>query len=714
LKLVLAFGTVSQLGLLMVLVGYGTKATMLAGLALLIAHALFKSTLFLAVGFLDWATGTRDLRALSGMGRKMPVLAVFTTIAAASMMGLPPLAGFVAKEAALHALIDGEGLDQVSWILIAVGSIFTVGYSLRFLWGAFATKSGVESLEVKPSSGLMLSPIVLLGSLSLLAGFAYKPIEEILAPHANQLPGEAGHLALWSGFNLPLLVTLFVVLFGCVLFFFRVPFGVVSAKFEFPLRADASYQAIIRGLEKLSGVVTGYTQRGSLPAYLSTIFSFALLTGTIALFAGNLGTFAAVRPYDSLAQLGVGAITCLAAILGARARHRLKAVLLMGVAGYGVALLYILYGAPDLALTQVLSETMTLVVFVLVLRRLPAYFSNRPIKLSRWSRIVLALLVGTSAAIIAWYAAGSRRVTPISEAFHDEAYYFGYGSNIVNVTLVDIRAWDTFGEISVVVAAAIGISSLLFIRDKGARIDRFRNLPSLHPKAEVWGKPYDATQQPAWTRTKARQIENTVTSPGRNRLWLVGSKTLASPRRSVILEVGTRFIFHTMVIISLYFLFAGHNFPGGGFAAGIMAGIALVLRYIAGGRYELGAAVPLHPGHLLGSGLALAGISAITPVFFGGTILQTAKFIFTLPVFGEVKFATALIFDIGVYFVVIGLVLDILRSLGAEIDRHGEVEGIEEQDDVLITPDSDRRRESQEASEAEHRHIYDDELEVQR
>ncbi len=692
LKLILAFGTVSQLGLLMLLVGYGTAETMLAGLALLCAHALFKSALFLTVGYIDWATGTRDIRELSGLGRQLPLLAFSAFLATASMIGLPPLVGYVAKEAALHALLEMAHIPAVIKLAVIVGAIFTTAYSIRFYWGAFARKPKVGALSIKPKSYLMLAPILLLSLSGLILGLLHQKLEFLLTPSALNLGELAGHLTLWSGVTLAFLATLLILGAGILLFCFRVPLTYLADKIEFPWRADAIYQHIIQGLDKLSGAVTGFTQRGSLPAYLSIIFSFTLITGMTALILGDLNTFTPVRLYDSLGQLAAVILIIGAALAGARARHRLKAVLLIGVSGYGVALIYELYGAPDLALTQVLAETMTLVVFVLVLRRLPAYFSNRPIKLIRWLRILLAIIVGACAAIITWFAAAARMAVPVSSVFHDEAYYYGYGANIVNVTLVDIRAWDTFGEISVVVAAAIGVSSLLFIRNKTGRIDRFRNL-------SVPSNTFIRQQFPTITE---REEKTSI-----NRNWLVASHTVSIEHRSIILEVGTRFVFHTMVIISLYFLFAGHNFPGGGFAGGIMAGVALVLRYLAGGRYELGATVPLNPGHLLGSGLVLAASAALIPLLFGGTTLQTAKFELFLPVFGPVKIATALLFDIGVYLIVIGLVLDILRSLGAEIDRHGELDGVDNPDTWQIVPQLDTRRENQEALDAKDRHIRD-------
>ncbi|MDP9806507.1 multicomponent Na+:H+ antiporter subunit A [Trueperella bonasi] len=700
LKLVLAFGTVSQLGLIMIMVGYGTPAMLLAGLGMLVAHSMFKSTLFLAVGQVDWATGTRDLRELSGLGRQMPITSTAAALAGLSMAGFPGFAGFVAKEAALHALVGAGLVDTITLIAIAVGSAFTAAYTLRFWWGAFANKDGVADVKVKKRSWIMTTPVVGLSLGGLVFGIGAHWLDAVLSPHAQKIPGEAGHLVAWPGFGVPFVLTLVILAAGAAIFAARGPLERTLGNRHFPIAADATYHHMLDGLDNLSGRATAFTQRGSLPAYLSTIFTFTVGSVGIVLLVGDITGMIHLRAYDSIAQMFVVAVTVLAAVLAARARHRLKAVLLMGISGYGVALTYELYGAPDLALTQVLVETMSLVVFILVLRRLPQYFSNRPLRISRMWRIGLAGLFGAMTAVVGVLAAGARVHEPISLFFHDEAYQYGYGKNIVNVTLVDIRAWDTMGEISVVVAAAIGISSLLFIRDRGGRIDRFRNLQA--PLTNVAGQVIRTSrdvESPFKRAGRTRRVEPAVTSPGRNRRWLEGTDQLPFWRRSVILEVGTRLIFHTIMIVSVFFLFSGHNAPGGGFAGGLLAGIALVLRYVAGGRYELGAAVPLHPGHLMGAGLVVAGISAVTPVLLGGTILQSAKIIVNLWGFGEVAIATAVFFDIGVYLVVVGLILDILRSLGAEIDRHGEVEGLDEED-YEIRPSQDERRETTDAREA--------------
>lgn len=711
LKLVLAFGTVSQLGLITLMVGYGTAAMLLAGLGMLVGHALFKATLFLAVGQIDWATGTRDLRELSGLRRAMPITAVASALAAASMMGLPFFAGFVAKEAALHALIGGNALDTLTWILIAVGSALTVGYTLRFWWGAFWDKPGVKPLPVKRRSWLMVIPMVVLSLGGPIFGVFPDILDRVLAPHATQIPGDAGHLVAWAGFGPALYVTCLVLLAGVAIFALRGRFERVTSSHRFSLSAEAGYQKIMSGLSSLSGTATSLTQRGSLPAYLATIFVFTLGTVLLALSLGGVEIPVRMRWADAPAQGFVVIVTIAAALLAARARHRIKAVLLMGVSGYGVAFIYELYGAPDLALTQALAETMTLVVFILVLRRLPTYFSRRPLKFTRGWRIFVAAMVGLTASLLALFAAAARTAEPIATKFHDEAYAYGYGKNIVNVTLVDIRAWDTFGEISVLVACAIGISSLLFIRDRGGRIDRFRNIA--HLKTTISGKMLHVDPDrhgPHWRGATSRNIETAILASGRNRAWLTGTEKISFHRRSVILEVGTRVVFHSILVVSVFFLFSGHNQPGGGFAGGLLAGIALVLRYLAGGRYELGAAIPLHPGHLMGTGLAIAGFSAVIPIACGGTILQTTKIDMTLPVFGEIHLATAVFFDIGVYLVVIGLILDILRSLGAEIDRHGEIEGIDEANaDFILSPSMDTRREDHDAQHRAHFHESEEE-----
>ncbi|TGO06731.1 Na+/H+ antiporter subunit A [Serinibacter arcticus] len=714
LKLVLAYGTVSQLGLLIMLVGQSDRAVALAGVAMIGSHAMFKATLFLTVGIVDAAAGTRDIHQLSNLRRSMPFLSVVAALAIASMIGIAPLAGYVAKEAALEGLVhDGSPRSIALLVVLVLGSILTVAYGLRFWWGAFAAKDGLEDTPTDREAWQMFISPTVLAVAGLAAGLVPALGERLLAPYAATYPeGEEGHLTLWGGFGLPLLLTVIILVGGAALFWWRGRDSGLQRRESFAFDAEDLYRRFMRRLDRGAGFTTSLTQRGSLPFYLAVILLVAVLAASTAMLTSE-NTFGPVRLWDSPAQLAVGIVIVVGAVGAARARRRLKAILLMGISGYGIALMYELHGAPDLAVTQVLVETVTLLVFVLVLRRLPAYFSNRPLADSRWLRAALGAAVGATVSLLALIAANSRTATPVSVNFPQEAYDYGYGRNIVNVTLVDIRAWDTMGEISVLLVAATGVASLVFLRVRTARVERASDLQG-KKLGGIWtdgaagddnlvrlqvrgvaGPDGAATSSGSVTSTAstasgdgAASGDATADQPGalerwtdsavgamRNQRWLSAGATLAPQRRSVILEIATRLLFHTMVVFSLFLLFSGHNAPGGGFAGGLIAGIALVLRYLAGGRYELGEAAPVNAGLLLGSGLFLSAGAGVVPMFFGGTVLESAVIEFTAGPLGEIKFVTTLFFDIGVYLVVIGLVLDVLRTLGAEIDRQGEAEG---------------------------------------
>ncbi|HTY29696.1 MAG TPA: hydrogen gas-evolving membrane-bound hydrogenase subunit E, partial [Mycobacterium sp.] len=354
------------------------------------------------------------------------------------------------------------------------------------------------------------------------------------------------------------------------------------------------------------------------------------------------------RPWDSLVQPVVGLLILAAAVAATVMRNRLAAVLLVGITGYGCGVIFAFHGAPDLALTQFLVETLTLVIFVLVLRTLPAEADEALVKRNRLPKALLALAVGATVTTLAVFAKAARSTTPIAELLPDAAYYRGHGANTVNVLLVDIRAWDTLGEISVLVVAATGVASLVF------RNRRFGSAPRVS----------DASESTMRAARGPRSSEPSVSDT----TWLRGSE-LRDPRyRSLVLEVATRMIFPLIMVLSVYFFFTGHNTPGGGFAGGLTAGLALVLRYLAGGRYELGETLPLDAGKILGAGLALSAGTAVGSMLVGAPALSSAVISLHLPLLGTVKIVTALFFDLGVYLIVVGLVLDVLRSLGARID----------------------------------------------
>ncbi|WP_159433630.1 Na+/H+ antiporter subunit A [Agrococcus sp. Marseille-P2731] len=637
IKVLLAHGTVSQLGLLVTVLGIGTQAAMQSGLTLLAAHAVFKAALFMVVGIVDKSTGTRDLRELGGLARRMPWVATAAILSAASMAGIPPALGFLGKEAALDAAlgpVDGEvtAIGWIAFIGIAVGAALTVAYSLRLLVGTFF---GPMRTEPKRRSNLLIVAPIALAAIGLIGGFSGELITSLLAPQATAVPaGDAPpHLALWHGITPALVSSAVAWLVGWLVHRRfggrrRAPHG------QDPL--ERAYHAGMRGLDRVAVEVTGRLQTGSLPMHLTTILLVVVAFPGIALLLSGALT-SDLRLYDSAGQIATAVIVSIAAVYTTTTRGRLKAFMLLSVAGYGVALLFLLHGAPDLALTQALTETVFLVILVLVLRRLPKYFTNRPLRAARYLRASLGIAVGTFAALASLAALQSRTAEPISLGFYQWAYEFGHGENIVNVTLVDIRAWDTLGEVAVVLAAATGVASLIFVRRPVAGTGVLRQRQS---------------------------------ATGR-RTWLRGAFA-DEQRSSPVLEMMTRLLFPIMMLVSIYLLAVGHNEPGGGFAGGLVAGVALAVRYLAGGRDELLEAVPFDAGKLLGGGMAVVVLSVVWPVFIGGRIGESYAIEAVLPLLGEQKLVTTVFFDVGVWLIIIGAMLDFVRSLGAGVDLHGE------------------------------------------
>ncbi|WP_449282119.1 Na+/H+ antiporter subunit A [Leucobacter sp.] len=657
IKLVVAHGTVSQLGLLVMVFGVADPRASFAGLALLLAHALAKAPLFLAVGIIDHSTGTRDLRKLCGVGRRMPVLALITTAAAASMAGLPPFVGFVAKEAAFTELLRigaDEPLAYVAFAVAVLGSVLTVAYMGRFLWGAFADKPDTVECAVihRPSWSICIAPAAF-ALATLAGGLLASPLDPVLQA---TVPGaHPEHLALWHGLTPALGASVAVIALGLLL---AVLLSRRAAQLPaLPERFSAShaYWVVTHWVDSLAVRVTSLTQRGSLPFYLAVILIVvvAALGGTLLVTGEWPDEFELI---SSPVQLPIAIIMIVAAIFSLRARTRFQAVVLVGVTGYGMAAIFAMHGAPDLALTQALVETVTLIAFVLVIRRLPQRLGSRPSRRVRWGRALIGSAVGLVIGAFAVVALGSRIAEPISLQIPDLAYAGGHGTNAVNVMLVDIRGWDTMGELSVILAAATGVASLVFLSTRA----------DLRPKISR----RDARSQ---AREHLLRIAD-PDDPASRVSWLLAGRHLNPARRSILLEVVVRLLFHALIILSLYLLLTGHNTPGGGFAGGLVAGLALVARYLAGGRYELGATVPLDAGRILGIGLALAVSMALLPMLFGQSALASAWVDVDLGPFGTLPLVTSTLFDIGVYLVVFGLILDVLRSLGAEIDEHEEAE----------------------------------------
>ncbi|MET0716558.1 MAG: Na+/H+ antiporter subunit A, partial [Mycetocola sp.] len=548
LKLLLAYGTVSQLGFLMVIVGFGGHDAGLAGAALLLAHALYKAALFLVVGIVDHRAGTRDWRKLSGVGSQSKMLAAISLVAVASMAGLPPLLGFVAKEAVftafLEAALDGDVWGWIALIGTAVGSVLTVAYSVRFFWGAFATRKESAPTELHADGwGILVAPGILTVATIVLGVGAGPLLDPALQPYAKTMPGRGDyHLALWHGFEPALALSALVVALGLVMFWRRV--WVARAQGAVPSTLDASrgYWLSVRLVDRLAARTTIFAQRGGLPQYLGTILIVYVLTVGVASLLNRTWPDS-IRAWDYPEQALIAVAIAIAAIMAGRARQRMTAVLLVGTTGFGMVALFALHGAPDLALTQALVEMVTLVVFVLVLRRLPTKIAqrNRPVK--RLVRASVGIAVGATMAVVAVIALGARQDESIGTEWPRLAFEEAHGRNIVNTVLVDIRAWDTMGEISVLVVVATGIASLLFVSQRGAEVPRLsgarrRRIPGL--RSQVVSDPHLADSE----------MEAPRDAVGRHS-WLIGGRAIAEANRSILLEVLVRLLFHPAIVVSV-------------------------------------------------------------------------------------------------------------------------------------------------------------------
>lgn len=299
LKLVLAYGTVSQLGFLTVLAGAGNRNAALAAVAMILAHALFKAALFLVTGIVDHAAGTRDLRELSGLGRTMPYVCAVGVLAAASMAALPPFLGFAAKEAALEALLHGDTADRWELAVVVLGSVLTVAYTLRFVWGAFARKRGAADTPVHRVGAALLAPPAVLAVAGLVLGPGVGWTDRLFAAYADVFPAAAHpyHLALWHGFGTALLLSAVTWAGGAVLFALRGTVTKVSRRVAWPT-ADSVFGHLLLGLERVALQITGFVQRGSLSGYLA-------ITMTVML-AGQLAVLVTDRPWEGAVAPGRG------------------------------------------------------------------------------------------------------------------------------------------------------------------------------------------------------------------------------------------------------------------------------------------------------------------------------------------------------------------------------------------------------------------------
>jgi multicomponent Na+:H+ antiporter subunit A len=472
-KLLLAHSTVSQLGFLTILVGLGVPGATYAGVAHLLAHAVFKAGLFLSVGIVDHATGTRDIRKLSGVGRSMPVVAWLTGLSAASMAGLIPLFGFATKEKSLVALLDADEkagtVANVALILVIVGSVLSVAYSVRLMRGLFGTKPELYEtpIEHPPSWFGLVLPMGLTVVASVIAGLFAATVGGWLDSPAKALdPAAYGALALWPGINTAFLISVGVVIVGAVLS------GLIPIRpWRNPIKisGEAIFQFLFDGLMTVSKRITRVAQSGSLLAYNAIIFVVIIAALGAAVLTDFGAGFSDLVFADSFNQVAVVILASVFTVGIVITQQRFVAALLMGGLGFACALIFVMFGAPDLALTQILVETLIIVVFLLVLRQLPRAFEHRNKFAPRSARMVIALIVGVLMAMFTVMISGSRSAPTTGNQYTELALPEAGGKNIVNVILVDFRAIDTLGEITVLAVAAVGIANLVRMANRRRR-----------------------------------------------------------------------------------------------------------------------------------------------------------------------------------------------------------------------------------------------------
>ncbi|PLW98633.1 MAG: pH regulation protein AB [Marinilabiliales bacterium] len=473
LKGVLAYTTISALGILVLMLGIDTKLSVKSAIVFLLVHAFYKATLFMVAGFIDKKTGTRDLTKLGGLARQMPVTMVITMLALLSMAGLPPMLGFIGKELIYEAKVQLPGIASIILVVGVLANAFMVAVSVFLGYKLFFGKQG--DLPKKPDEKgvlYLLGPAVLvLLSLiyGLFPGIINRMVEvalQVVVPKALDI-----HLKLWHGFNQVLLLSVFTVLIGSALAFFVIKKPKLLGKWSnlnssvFSFSFTKAFSNMISGFVGFSERNTARIQHGSHRYYILTIFVVTSLMLWYQLYdtrGWTLATNITLQPfYISI----LVAISIAAAVFTMFSKSRLSSIIAMGVVGYGLSLIFLYYSAVDLAITQILAETLILVMFVLILQKLPVFakLSSRATKIRD---MIIALSFGGVMTTLALKAINVEFNHPISDFFLENSYTKAYGENVVNVILVDFRALDTMGEVTVLTIAALGVFVLLKTRSK--------------------------------------------------------------------------------------------------------------------------------------------------------------------------------------------------------------------------------------------------------
>ena len=624
LKGLLAFSTVSHLGLITMLFGFGTPMAVVAGVFHILNHATFKCALFMTAGIVDHEAGTRDARRLGGLAGLMPITAAIATLAGFSMAGIPLLNGFLSKEMMLeeasHAVWAGN-----AWLLPALatlGALFSVAYSFRYVFHVFfgPRRDDYPHHPHDPPAGMYLPPaflvvlVVLIGVLPFLA----QPLVEVVAGAVTGGRLPEFHLAIWHGLTPALGMSLVAVAGGIFLLWRHDAFNRVRLATPRP-EAKALFDATVNGLAGVCNVVIDGLHNGSLRRYLAFFVATAVAVGAAAFMSGEHAM--GLRPPTPAPLVPIlGWLLLMGACVAIVAFHhnRLLTLVIVGVVGLVVSIAFVYLSAPDLALTQISVEVVTVILLLLALNFLPKETPRESSPTRRMRDGVLAAVSGIGIGSII-YLVMSRDFSSISDYHLAQSVPGGGGTNVVNVILVDFRGFDTFGEIIVLGIAALAIYALL----DGA----------LHGPA--------AKRLSSWIPDQQR----------------------AKDRHPLMMVVATRVMLPLSLVVGVYIFLRGHNEPGGGFIAGLVVAIAFLMQYMASGFGWAERRMKIDYHAFIAWGVIIAGLTGLGAWLAGRPFLTSDYTHVHLPLHIDFELATAIAFDVGVFLTVIGSVMLALANL---------------------------------------------------
>ncbi|RAL20783.1 monovalent cation/H+ antiporter subunit A [Lujinxingia litoralis] len=618
LKGLLAYSTISHLGLITTLFGFGTPMAALVGVFHIMNHAAFKASLFMSVGIVDHEAGTRDMRILGGLRHAMPITMTLATLGAAAMAGIPGFNGFLSKEMFFYESWKLPFLEQ-DWIvpvIVTVAGLLSMAYSVRLVIDTFFGEVGQTPAKPHDPPFGMWMPVAVLVTICVVIGVYPAAGEPLLnaaamATIGGALPQGYDHIALWHGFNAAVVMSLIAIFGGAAFFTLRFKLFALAERYWPDLYGKRVFEGLVNRVVDATRATTVALDNGSLQRYIMLLIAVTVVAGAIPFFLfdfapGNLPR-TALEPV-TLVIFGIFAAACIGVVV--YHKQRLVALSILSVVGLSVSLFFVKFSAPDLALTQLSVEVVTIMLLLLALYVLPKETpSEGGFSLRKVRDGVLSTIAGLGTGWMS-YMVMTRPQDSISMTHLEKAYYpVGGGKNVVNVTLVDIRGFDTMGEVSVLAMAGLGIYALL------------------------------ANVNPA---------------------FIEGVKSKVQDRFPVMLTSATRPLMSMILIVAVYIFFRGHYLPGGGFIAGLVATVALIIQYMASGQDWSNERMPINFRTMAVIGVLIAVASGASGLLVGKPFMTML-----VPLFGEPGIGMAVFFDLGVFLGVVGGMMVILSNLGA-------------------------------------------------